>query len=174
MNNISYYSVDKIKAIDYKYYVKEGYGGKHIKYFPPCHFFILFLDGKEKKSIDRFCKWYDYMFLKYFNVSKKVGGMKNGSLYKLIKKNHKKNNIKLKEDLSNIDKIIYNKSIKERVMQRFDLLKSIRDNGYNPGNNFIEGIFKDKLIYLIEGHHRCASLYALGDKKIQIRIRGKE
>lgn len=170
MNKIDYYPINIVRSDSKKLYIEEGYGGKHIKYFPPSYFFKVFLDN-EKRAIDLFFQWYNYMFLKYFDKSKKIGGMENGSLYKLIQKEHQKKSIKLKKDLSNIDKFIYNNSIKKRVIQRFNLLESIRDKGYRPGKNFIEGIFKDKFIYLNGGHHRCAALYVLENTRIQIKIK---
>jgi hypothetical protein len=164
-------SIENIKSIDLSTYVNEGYGGKHISYFPPSKFFKLFLDGEKEKAINDFINWYDCQFKKYFNVPKNKGGMKNGSLYRLIEERHKDNNIYLKEDLSNLKEDIYKEAVRERVKQRIDLFEDIKDKGYKQNDDIIYGVKRNGYIYLKGGHHRCAACCVLGYKTVPVKLK---
>jgi hypothetical protein len=164
--------IDSVRISDLKFYIEEGHGGMHISSFPPYLFFKMYLSGDVYRAISNFVVWYDCQFQKYFNIPKSEGGMKKGSLHKLIIQRHKDNGINLNEDdIINLSSDIYMQAIKERVQQRFDLLESIKNNGYKKINkDVIFAIKKGDNIYLQGGHHRCAIRHLLGYKYIYIKV----
>jgi hypothetical protein len=83
-------------------------------------------------------------------VSKNQGGMKNGSLDRLLEVG------KLSDDN-------FFKTVNTRVMQRFQLLESIRTSGYKPNHDSPVKVIKgNKDQYkLFSGHHRVAILAVL-------------
>lgn len=163
-------NINKIRAIDLKCYTDEGYGGRHISFFPPYTFFKVYLHESESKGILMFVDWYRKMFNRYYNVPKTLGGMRHGSLYKLVEKNHLKKNIILNSDLSNLSDVVYEQSLQERVAQRFELLESIRCKGFIKTGDAISGISKNGFVYLKSGHHRCATLHLLGYREVSVEL----
>jgi hypothetical protein len=150
----------KIRHNDCKYYLAEGYGGKSLEYWPVTVFYKKFISGNTMQAAIDFTDWYEVQLDKYATKSKSDGGMKNGSLYRLIEKRTGKN-------FDNSSKQERRKIIEERVTQRFNLLVDIQKNGYCPVK--AEQIFafkRDDLIYLKGGHHRAAALLALGEESI--------
>ena len=89
--------------------IEEGWGGRTIDYFPPCIFYRMFSDGFERKAFAAMEDWYYERFLekRLCDVVKAHGGMRGGSLYKLIVKLHHAKEIELEKDLS-MDRIMKN------------------------------------------------------------------
>lgn len=166
-------SIDDLRHNDLEIYIKEGYGGKHISYFPPYAFFNLYLNGQKDEAIRQFKSWYRDQFEKYHNVPKLVGGMKFGSLYTLVETKHREEGIILNPMLTNLDINIYEFCLEQRVLQRFELLENIKTNGYRKNNDAIFAIEKDGFFYLKGGHHRCAIMFLLGYKQLPVKVMRK-
>lgn len=105
--------------------VNEGWGGKHIKFFPPFNFYQTYIYGKKVVAKNDMIKWY-YNRLVRQNlcvVPKAQGGMLGGSLFRIIKRIHKSKGIDLKIDLRNAEEALIIQGIEEKVENRFKLLK---------------------------------------------------
>lgn len=152
-------------------YVKEGFGLKPIHHFPPYTFFSLYLNGSEAEAFKLYKEWYLDQFNKYRFTEKSVGGMKNGTLFRLIKNEHLNHQIELMDNLENMDQKIFEKSVETRVEQRFALLESIRIFGYQDAGDAIFGeVQNDDSIVLKGGHHRCSILMALGYREVIVGL----
>ncbi len=144
--------------------IHEGWGGKHIKYFPPYGFFRMYISGEENKAKDSMRQWYFNRFVrnKLCVVPKTEGGMMGGSLFEVLEKIHKSKGIDLKADLSNGDNELIMKGIEDRVKGRFQLIKSILMHGYEECGDFIYLKKTGDYHTLIDGHHRVAAMAACG------------
>lgn len=170
MSKVDEIKIKKLIHDDSSCYIKEGYGNQHISYFPPYTFFKSYVNGEIEKAVSEFTQWYDNQFRKYHNTPKAEGGMYKGSLYRLIKHNHKKYGIELKENLENLDQQIYWNSIKERVQQRISLLESIKEEGFKENGDTIVAVKKGDNYILKGGHHRCAILKLLEYETMPVKV----
>ena len=141
---------------------KEGWGGKHIEYFPPHKFYRIYMVGSKTEAKKSMEKWYYNRFIKdgLCIVPKKRGGMLNGSLFRTLAGIHKRNGIKLKDDLSNGECALVAQGIRERVEDRFKLIESIIEHGYQNTARPVclrrEGV----VCVIVDGHHRVAAMSA--------------
>jgi len=160
-NNIP---INAVRHDDLQCYVYEGWGGSPIEDWPIYKFYREYLHGNKSDACDRYCSWYSDQLEKYGNTGKKYGGMLKGSLYSLISSRLAEYGLAYNHSSDNkeYDAVVGN-AIRERVRQRFELAESIADKGYySSGSDWIMGIERDGLVYLKNGHHRCAVLKALG------------
>lgn len=143
---------------------KEGWGGKHIKYFPPYSFYHTYISGNQEDAKGCMEQWYYNRFVKnnLCYVSKKHGGMLNGSLFKILKELHKSKKIILKADLSNAEDTLIVLAIKLRVEDRFKLLDSIIAHGYKDGGIYVRLKKTGNSYEIIDGHHRVAAATVCG------------
>jgi hypothetical protein len=155
--------LDEIMHNDSPCYIKEGFGGKRIEHWPMYSFFCQYVSGNKGEAIANFSLWYRDQFDKYCKVSKRYGGMLNGSLYKLIQNRHR---IKFGRRFKNLEEVkpaFIDMVILERVTQRMELLDDIMKNGYIINKNYsIAASFNNNKIIIEDGHHRAAILKALG------------
>ncbi len=159
--------LDDIRHNDSLCYIREGFGGRKIEYWPMYSFFCQYVSGDKDEAITNFSRWYRGQFNKYCKVSKRYGGMLNGSLYKLIQKRlriefgrHFKNPEEVKSAF--IDMVIH-----ERVTQRMELLDDIIKNGYIINRSYpVVARLNNNKIFIEDGHHRAAILKALGYESI--------
>jgi hypothetical protein len=100
-------------------------------------------------------------------VSKAEGGMQGGSLFRLLKKMHKSIGIDLKADLQNGDTNLIMKGIEVRVAERFQLLKSISQNGYKDLRDPVFLIKTEDYYTIVNGHHRIAAMAAYNHNLIK-------
>lgn len=159
MNILQTIPFSKLRHSDLLCYVVEGYGGQHIEEWPVYTFFCEYLRGEEEKAQYGFEHWYRGQLEKYHNTANEAGGMYNGSLYTLIEKRSGGAFKDASED-------IIQSAIRERVEERFALLKHIHDYGYNSHGERIDGVKKGGYIYIHGGHHRAAALRALGKTEL--------
>ncbi|MHC4396594.1 MAG: hypothetical protein ACYS1A_13155 [Planctomycetota bacterium] len=147
-----------------KVFVEEGWGGQSIESFPPCGFFRMFTQGRQKEATAAMEQWYYNRLIKnrLYDVPKAEGGMQNGSLYRLISKLHRTEGIELKSDLSNADEKIVRRAIQMRVQDRFALVDSIKVGGYRCRGDFVRVTKEGDFYTLMQGHHRVAALAACG------------
>jgi hypothetical protein len=144
-------------------YVAEGYGGRAISHFPPYAFFRLHEDGRPEQASAAFGSWYREQFRKYAGVPKQVGGMRNGTLHRLLAEVCREAGTVLPADPAAVDDALLERAIVRRVAQRFELLSSIRRDGYDPGlGKPILAWRRGGDVVLTGGHHRAAALLALG------------
>ncbi len=154
--------LDIIRHNDSECYCKEGFGGQPIGKWPIYSFFYSYINFDNNIAKNQFKEWYKNQFYKYYNTPKKIGGMHKGSLYRLIEEKYFIKDLKKQMCLDNSIKFTIEKAIEFRVFQRMELLEDIRQNGYKKESDLIMGINKNKLIYLLGGHHRAAILKVLG------------
>jgi hypothetical protein len=145
-------------------YVAEGYGGRPIEYFPPHDFFRLFADGKREEAAAAFSAWYREQFLRYAGVEKRVGGMQNGTLHRLLLQLCREAGVG-SADAQAPDPRLFEEAIARRVRQRFELLESIRADGYRAERGKpVLGVWRGEDVVLLGGHHRAAALSVLGSE----------
>jgi hypothetical protein len=153
---------DEVRHDDRAVHVKEGYGGRPIEYFPPFAFYQLFADGRSEEAIASFRSWYREQFRKYARAPKRLGGMLNGSLYRLVASQCVAEGVPFPVD-DPAPSIPLERAIALRVSQRIELFVSIRDRGFlSAASTPILGIRRTRRVYLTGGHHRAAALRVLG------------
>ncbi len=150
---------DRIRHNDLMCYVKEGYGGRPVANWPMYHFFAEYVHGERGHAQEQFEAWYKDQLNRYHDTPKGEGGMHKGSLYTLVE------NI-AGVPFSEAGELHKNEAIRLRVAERFALLENIKNQGYRPDAERIDGIQKGDFVYLLGGHHRAAALYALERKSL--------
>ncbi len=167
-------SINLIRTEITKASIKDGWGDKEISSLPVYPFFKLYIDGKEEEASKGMTEYYFNIAIdkKAIYISKKDGGMKNGSTYQLIEDLHKKAGILLDEDLSNLNKEIAKEAIQNRVTNRFKMIDSLIKNGYSPSCQLIHATkSKDNdKYYLTDGHHRVLTMQILGYNTIPLAV----
>lgn len=147
------------------------FSGKPIYFFPPCKFYGIYLINPEE-AYNRFFEWYHHSWfeLKAWEISKEDGGMRNGSLSKLICDLHKEAGINI-SCFKDAKHCFISKAIDLRVEQYFSLLNSIRKDGFDKSlRPPIKSVFKNGLYYLKGGHHRVSILYNLGFQEVDLKV----
>lgn len=155
--NIPFYN---IRHNDLPCYIDEGFGGCTIQKWPVHNFFLEYIQGDKIKAQKQYEEWYTQQLEKYSAVPKSLGGMFNGSLYRLIEKRSQK-------PFPEVSAETKQQIISERVVQRFALLESIQKCGYDIQRaERIDAVRKKGLVYLLGGHHRAAALLVLGEREL--------
>ncbi len=149
----------KLRHSNLSSYVVEGYGGRSIDMWPVYTFFCQYARGEKELAQKNFEQWYKVQLQNYHKVAKSEGGMYKGSLYLLIEK--RSGNI-----FENASDEVIRDTIRERVKQRFELLESIKNLGYDSSSERIDGVKKNGYVYIYGGHHRAAALLALGNDEL--------
>jgi len=152
--------LSRVRHNDLACYLAEGFGASPIDEWPIYTFFQQYLAGEKEAAQQNFENWYREQLGKYHSTPKAEGGMHKGSLYELIEK-------KCKTPFSEVEEDCKNAAIRERVMQRFQLLEDIRQRGYRQAEaERIDAVQKKGFVYLCGGHHRAAELRALGKNEL--------
>jgi len=156
--------IEQLRHDDKQAHVAEGYGGRPIELFPPFQFFALHESGRADEARAQFHAWYRRQFDKYSGVGKDAGGMRNGSLYRLVVAEHARLGIELAPGQPAFRTDIVDEAIRARVEQRFEFLRSIKERGYDRSRTDpVIGIARGAdTVHLTGGHHRAAALKALG------------
>lgn len=162
--------ISALKCEQRKVAIEEGWGGQTIDFFPSWGFYKMFNDGFEEKAVLAMQEWYYNRFVdrRLYDVAKTNGGMRDGSLYKLIATPHHDKGIELAGDLSNGDESLVREAIQTQVDRRFELLKSIRLHGYSCPWDYIITRKEGSHYILIDGHHRVAALDVCGHASVMI------
>jgi hypothetical protein len=146
----------------------EGYGGRHIQFFPPYNFLMDYHRGNRVEAEIKFIKWYFDSYLKYYNVPKKMGGMEHGSLDEIIRR-YNFSEISPHMIMKNEEIILF--EIRKLVWNKFNLYHSILENGYSLiKRDSIKAIFLQNKFILKGGHHRVAICDILGMRSVPVRI----
>ena len=161
----------KLRIYELEVYVIEGWLGNDVTKWPVYAFYQVYLNGQHEAAHAAYCNWYLDQLRKYHTTAKEKGGMHEGSLYRLIVQKYAENGIDSQDDIFS-DPAIVAQGIKERVDQRFALLESIRQRGYDSKvPEPAVGIKKRGCVYIINGGHRWAALKALGyDSFPEVRV----
>ena len=153
--------IKKIRCEEKSTSLKEGWGGKHIKFFPPSIFFREYLFGNKIDAMQRMKDWYYSRLItdNLINISKNKGGMLGGTLFRKINEIHKLNGIDLNFNSSNLVDAYIKKGIDIIVEERFLLFESISNKNQLIGLDPIRVKKINKHYYIKNGHHRIATLY---------------
>ncbi|HKQ60352.1 MAG TPA: hypothetical protein VJS92_03645 [Candidatus Polarisedimenticolaceae bacterium] len=147
---------ERLRHDDKPVHVAEGYGGRPIEHFPPYRFFRQVLAGDPDGARTGFREWYRQQFGKYAEVPKKRGGMRHGSLDRLVRAVH------AREGSAELRAELVERAIAERVEQRLALFETLRTQGYDRARaERIVGIRRRGAVFLTGGQHRAAALRAL-------------
>jgi hypothetical protein len=159
--------LDDIRHNDSLCYVREGFGGRKIEHWPMYSFFCQYVSGNKGEAIANFSQWYRNQFEKYCKVSKRYGGMLNGSLYKLIQKRYRMESGRRFKNPDDVKPAIIDMAILEKVTERMELVDDIMKNGYMINKNHpVVASLNNNNIIIENGHHRAAILKALGYESI--------
>lgn len=163
--------IEKIRCQVKPFSETLGFSGKTINFFPPCKSYALYLSNREE-AYTLFFAWYHYQWfdLKAWEIKKDEGGLRNGSLEKLVRNFHKEAGLDL-EYSEDANHNLVNKAIEAKVNHYFSLFDSIRANGFDISlRPPIKALYMDGLYYLKGGHHRVSVLYNLGFEDVELKI----
>lgn len=149
---------------------RQGFSGGTINRFPPCGFFVTYLEDPERAQRD-FTAWYWKWFVteEGWRVPKGSGGMGRGSLERTLRRLSLERHGRPLGGVDEAGSELIEEAIRMRVEHYLALLRSIRDRGFDPGSPLPCEIDGD-LYVLRNGHHRASALYALGHGTAPIRI----
>jgi hypothetical protein len=159
--------INNIIHNDLEFYVKSGYGGKHIKDWPFYCFIKMWVRGEYEQSQDLWVNWLVHEFSKYRLNIKSKGGMFQGSVHQNALKCIQDNKHKYWLDPSGISKINTKKGAKLLVDKRIEMIQSVMNKGYQV--NLADPIFavrRGGLYVLKGGHHRASIMHILGYDKL--------
>ena len=155
--------LDLIRHNNLSVHNREGYGGQPITAWPIYGFVKAYADGLEEAAGREFAAWYKDQLSKYQDVPGPLGGMHEGSLYRLIDATHHASGLELCGSLQNAREEIVTRCIEQRVEQRLSLVDEIRRDGYVLQQaSRVMAVKSRGRVYLKGGHHRAAILKALG------------
>lgn len=162
--------LSSIRHSDRKCYVQEGHGGREIEVWPIYRFIHQYVNGDMEQAREDFADWYLDQFMKYRHVPKQLGGMRGGSLARVVEgevvaapvAGGRSREAGTDESYDEANARLQ-KAIALRVEQRLELVESIRVDGYTPNlSDPVLAIKQNHCLYLEGGHHRAAVLKALG------------
>jgi hypothetical protein len=132
----------------------------------------MFNDGGEEEAFDAMEDWYYRRFMDghLWTVAKSEGGMHGGSLHRKVEQLHLARGILIDATLRNADASLVREAIRIRVLERFDLFRSIRLQGYSCYWDYIAVKEDDGNYQLIDGHHRVAALDVCGYCLVQVAL----
>jgi hypothetical protein len=149
-------------------YVAEGFGGRPLENWPVAGFFRRYAAGEYEAARQEFIAWYLDQFRRQGHLPKKVGGMYQGTLYRIIKQQHKAADRPFSVGKGVMSLFIVEKATAIRVDQRLNFFEGVMNSGFCPelSDHPVVGIRRGSKIVLQEGHHRAAAFIALGKKHI--------
>lgn len=152
---------------DLECYIKSGYGGKNIKKWPFYYFIKNWIDGDCKNSRNKWIDWLTDEFFKYKFVEKSKGGMYQGSVHRYALNFLNKNKDQYWNDPSLLSKNYIEQGASVLVDRRIDMIRSIKDNGFQINlNDPIYAVNINGKYVLKGGHHRAAVMFILGYEKL--------
>ena len=156
-----------VRHNDRPVYVEEGYGGRPIEHFPPYRFFRLYREGQPDQARAEFRAWYREQYRRYAGVPKQQGGMQGGTLHRLVASQCEAEGVELPADGAAVAEAPLERAIGRRVEQRFALLESLRERGYDRAlAPPILALRRGPECHLLGGHHRAAALRVLGQERL--------
>ena len=159
--------LDRVIHNDLPVYMEAEYGGRHIEQWPFFRFIRVYLAGREQECIFDWTEWLVREFAKYGLRRKSHGGMLRGSVHlnaaraSTIETNYA---LRRPDVLSEADIRIGAEML---VRSRIQLVSSIAQVGYQPSLGVAVFGIKDNDCFVLKGgHHRAATLWALGYKEM--------
>ena len=152
---------------DLECYVESEYGGKKIKKWPFYTFIKEWIDGNYEQARNLWIEWLVNEFSRYCLEIKSKGGMYQGSVhrYAIDCANENKDEFWLNPNLLSKKFVIQGASM--LVDRRIELIRSIRDKGYQINLNDPILAVKIKDYYVFKGgHHRVAIMSVLGYRNL--------
>lgn len=159
--------MELIRCDNKRVHVLEGFGGKRITAWRVHKIIEIYISGRKAQAKSEYVDWYWSQFRRYAMVPKRVGGMYRGSLFSLVQRAHRMHGLRFNGRVDRANECIVQRCIEDQVVKRFGLVDSVIEKGYSPrSRDPISVIGKHGLYYLIEGHHRVATLSALGYREV--------
>jgi len=145
-------------------YLQEGYGGQPIDVWPFYTFIIKYISGQTDEARSEWTDWLVEQFGRYKYWDKDSGGMFGGSVHKGASNFFSRTNNNELIDPNSLSSDNIRKGAEMLVDRRLSMFDSIRTTGYHPslGSKVLGVIQPDRYIVLKSGHHRAATLRALG------------
>ena len=159
--------IKKIIHNDLEFYIKSGYGGRHVEDWPFYNFIKMWVKEDSKQAKDLWVNWLVHEFSKYCLNTKSKGGMFQGSVHQYALQYIHDNKQKYWRDPSEISTPNIKKGANLLVDKRIEMIQSVIKNGYQI--NYSDPIFairKGGLYVLKGGHHRATILHVLGYDKL--------
>lgn len=155
--------MEQIRCDDKRVHILEGFGGNKITTWRVHEIISLYIAGEATKAKEQYIDWYWSQLRKYATVPKRHGGMYRGTLFRLIHRAHRVRGLRFTGQVDRANAVIIQDCIENQVNKRFALVDSVVSDGYSPRSKApIAVVPKQGLYYLLEGHHRVATLNALG------------
>jgi len=164
--------LDRLRCQRRSYSELLGFSGEMIDCFPPCRFFEESLTERAKAQ-DDFCQWLHECLVdkQAYEVPTAEGGWANSTLVREIEQVHREHGISL-TDIERADPALLGVAINRQVSHYFEVLDSIREQGYDT--SYYPPIYcrPENGMYRIQnGHHRVSALWALGYQEASVMIR---
>ena len=158
-------SLEEVLHNDLEAYVTSGYGGKAISEWPFYGFISMWIGGRAAEAENLWVDWLLSEFDYYGSVRKSRGGMYQGSVHRYAINYSGGDNCNLKWCKPDaLDRTALYHGAHKLVERRVQMVDSIKNYGWKemlsdsicavevrPGRYVLKG-----------GHHRAATLYALG------------
>ena len=148
-------------------YLNSNYGGEQVKNWPFYNFLKIYIHDSENNALSLWVNWLKNEYRKYCLIDKKKGGMLNGSIHKIVCNNVGVDKSYYQTNPDKIDNDTLIKSCEIYVKNKFNLLESIKTNGFiSTKKNKIFANYYNNNYELYSGHHRIAILELLNYKSI--------
>lgn len=150
---------------DLEAYVSSGYGGAAISEWPFYRFISMYISGSAAEAEKLWVDWLLREFDDYGSVSKSRGGMYQGSVHRYATDYFNGDNCNLgwcNPDSLNRNALLHGARV--LVKRRFQMVESIKNDGWKGDlSDRICAVRASQGRYVLKGgHHRAATLYALG------------
>lgn len=151
---------------------RQGFARRPITDFPVSRAFHLYLENPAA-GIEYLIEWYREQIFerKVWRFPKRSGGMATGSLARAAERLHTERGLPW-TGFESAERELIDEAIHERVSYYFELLESIRRNGFRRELGPPIQCSADRGFFeLINGHHRVAALEALGYRQAAVEVR---
>lgn len=150
---------------DLRAYLSSGYGGRHIDDWPFYFYIVMWIEGKHGDAKRLWVDWLLREFYQFGSIKKKSGGMYQGSVHRYACNCVSSDNFdRAWHRPETLDWNAACHGAHELVERRLKMVESIKNNGWR--SELSDRICAVKLgpdRYVLKGgHHRAATLYALG------------
>jgi hypothetical protein len=149
----------------------QGFSGRSITAFPACRAFHRYLD-EPAAGVDELSGWYREQVFdrRFWRHPKEEGGMATGSLARAVERLHRQQGLPW-TGFETARRNLIEAGIRERVDHYFQLLESIRRDGFRSDlGPPIRCWAREGVYVLINGHHRVSALEALGHRTAPVEV----
>lgn len=158
-------AIGDLRHDDRPAYIEDGFGGRPLGHWPVFRFFQLYKSLDESEAEEAFVAWYADQFMRHGQRPKSEGGMRDGSLYRMVVDEHVRRGQPVDLSAGVFDSDTLQHAIRCRVRQRLSFFESvIRDGFVISKEDPIRGVRENGAITIRSGHHRVAALLAIGEE----------